>query len=38
MAKQRPEPMKKAGEILEKPMLHRVRDNWVDIALPLDLG
>ncbi len=28
----------KAGEILEKPMLHRVRDNWVDIALPLDLG
>jgi uncharacterized protein (DUF169 family) len=28
----------KAGEIFEKPMLHRVRDNWVDIALPLDLG
>jgi len=28
----------KAGEILEKPLLHRVRDNWVDIALPLDLG
>jgi len=28
----------KAAEILEKPMLHRVRDNWVDIALPLDLG
>jgi uncharacterized protein (DUF169 family) len=28
----------KASEILEKPMLHRVRDNWVDIALPLDLG
>jgi len=28
----------KAGETLEKPMLHRVRDNWVDIALPLDLG
>ncbi|MCX9082787.1 MAG: DUF169 domain-containing protein [Candidatus Methanoperedens sp.] len=28
----------KAKKILEKPMLHRVRDNWVDIALPLDLG
>ena len=28
----------KAGEILEKPLLHRVRDNCVDIALPLDLG
>lgn len=28
----------KVKEILEKPMLHRVRDNWVDIALPLDLG
>jgi uncharacterized protein (DUF169 family) len=28
----------KAGEILEKPMLHRVRENWVDIGLPLDLG
>ncbi|HEY9206957.1 MAG TPA: DUF169 domain-containing protein [Candidatus Methanoperedens sp.] len=28
----------KASEMLEKPMLHRVRDNWVDIALPLDLG
>lgn len=28
----------KAGEILEKPLLHRVRDNWVDIALPIDLG
>jgi len=28
----------KAGELLEKPMLHRVRDNWVDIALPLELG
>ncbi|CAG1005419.1 MAG: hypothetical protein MPEBLZ_03217 [Candidatus Methanoperedens nitroreducens] len=28
----------KAKEILEKPLLHRVRDNWVDIALPLDLG
>ncbi len=28
----------KAGEILEKPILHRVRDNWVDIALPLELG
>jgi len=28
----------KAGGILEKPLLHRERDNWVDIALPLDLG
>ncbi len=28
----------RAKEILEKPLLHRVRDNWVDIALPLDLG
>jgi len=28
----------KASEILEKPLLHRMRDNWVDIALPLDLG
>ncbi len=28
----------KAGELLEKPLLHRVRDNWVDIALPIDLG
>jgi hypothetical protein len=28
----------KAKDILEKPLLHRVRDNWVDIALPLDLG
>jgi uncharacterized protein (DUF169 family) len=28
----------KAKGILEKPLLHRVRDNWVDIALPLDLG
>ncbi|MDD5473671.1 MAG: DUF169 domain-containing protein [Candidatus Methanoperedens sp.] len=28
----------KAKELLEKPLLHRVRDNWVDIALPLDLG
>lgn len=28
----------KARKILEKPLLHRVRDNWVDIALPLDLG
>ncbi len=28
----------KAKEMLEKPLLHRVRDNWVDIALPLDLG
>lgn len=24
--------------MLEKPLLHRVRDNWIDIALPLDLG
>ncbi len=28
----------KAKDILEKPLLHRVRDNWVDIALPLELG
>ncbi|VVB56414.1 putative ArCR [uncultured archaeon] len=28
----------KAKEMLEKPLLHRLRDNWVDIALPLDLG
>ncbi len=28
----------KAKDILEKPMLHRVRDNWIDIALPLELG
>ncbi len=28
----------KAREILQSPVLHRVRDNWVDIALPLDLG
>jgi len=28
----------KANGVLEKPLLHRVRDNWVDIALPLDLG
>jgi len=28
----------KAKEILAKPLLHRIRDNWVDIALPLDLG
>ncbi len=28
----------KAKEMLEKPLLHRVRDNWVDIALPLELG
>ncbi|VVB96130.1 putative ArCR [uncultured archaeon] len=27
-----------AEKLLEKPMLHRVRDNWVDIALPLELG
>lgn len=28
----------KAKEIIEAPLLHRVRDNWIDIALPLDLG
>lgn len=28
----------KAREILQSPVLHRVRDNWVDIALPLELG
>jgi hypothetical protein len=28
----------KAHEFLQMPVLHRVRDNWVDIALPLDLG
>ncbi len=28
----------KAGEILEKPFLHRVRDNWLDLAMPLELG
>lgn len=28
----------KAYEILQKPFLHRVRDNWVDVALPLELG
>ncbi|KCZ71161.1 hypothetical protein ANME2D_03193 [Candidatus Methanoperedens nitroreducens] len=28
----------KAQEILQMPVLHRVRDNWVDIALPLELG
>jgi len=28
----------KARELLQAPVLHRVRDNWVDIALPLDLG
>ncbi|MCZ7393468.1 MAG: DUF169 domain-containing protein [Candidatus Methanoperedens sp.] len=25
-------------EILQEPLLHGVRDNWVDIALPVDLG
>lgn len=28
----------KAREVLQSPMLHRVRDNWIDIALPLELG
>ncbi len=28
----------KAGELLQAPLLHRVRDNWVDIALPIELG
>ena len=28
----------KVHEFLQPPVLHRVRDNWVDIALPLDLG
>lgn len=28
----------KVRELLQAPLLHRVRDNWVDIALPLDLG
>ncbi len=25
-------------EIIKKPLLHGIRDNWVDIALPLELG
>ncbi len=28
----------KAQELLQLPVLHRVRDNWMDIAIPLDLG
>ncbi len=28
----------KAHEFIQLPVLHRVRDNWMDIALPLDLG
>lgn len=28
----------KANEILQKPLLHGVRENWVDVALPVDLG
>ncbi len=28
----------KSHEILQMPMLHRARDNWLDIALPLELG
>ncbi len=28
----------KAREILQSPVLHRARDNWVDIALPIELG
>jgi uncharacterized protein (DUF169 family) len=28
----------KARELLQEPVLHRVRDNWVDIALPIELG
>ncbi len=28
----------KLKNILEKPLLHRLRDNWIDIALPLELG
>ena len=28
----------KAHEFLQLPLLHRVRDNWIDIALPLELG
>jgi len=28
----------KAREMLQAPLLHRVRENWVDIALPLELG
>ncbi len=28
----------KARELLQSPVLHRVRDNWVDIVLALDLG
>jgi uncharacterized protein (DUF169 family) len=28
----------KARKLLQAPLLHRVRDNWVDIALPIELG
>ncbi|MBE0522396.1 MAG: DUF169 domain-containing protein [Candidatus Methanoperedenaceae archaeon] len=28
----------RSREILQLPVLHRVRDNWMDIALPLELG
>ncbi len=28
----------KAQEVLQAPVLHRVRDNWMDIVLALDLG
>ncbi len=28
----------KAREIIQAPVLHRVRDNWIDIALPVELG
>ncbi len=28
----------KAREFLQAPLLHRVRDNWMDMALPLELG
>ncbi len=28
----------KALELFQRPLLHRLRDNWVDIVLPLDLG
>lgn len=28
----------KTREFLQIPFLHRVRDNWIDIALPLELG
>jgi uncharacterized protein (DUF169 family) len=28
----------KARELVQHPLLHRVRDNWMDIVLPLELG